>query len=127
MVVGLKTLVILGIMIFSLSALSIVVRDVNASSYGIYKNVPPSAIERLKALNHARALAQGNLTDDFVTQYTNARMPSYSVQASMSSSPPVLVEILTGVVMASIAVVALYLTFKDRRTHVHERDEILVH
>ncbi len=122
-----KKLAVLAIMILSLPFLFATIHNVNASGFGLYKNAPPSSIERLKALNRARALGQGNLTDDFISQYSNSRMPSYTVQASMVSSPPVLVEILTAAAMTCIAVAALYLTFKDRRARAHDRDELLLH
>jgi hypothetical protein len=100
----LKLLAILGLLVLALSALAMPIGRVSAAGTGLYKNVPPWWTERLKAIN------QGNSTDDFVGQYPNPNMPSYSEQDRLSNQPPqLLIEIIAAAIIVVLAVFTGYL------------------
>lgn len=104
-----KALAILTILILFLSAFSTSIWNVHAAGYGL----SPDLSARMKA--GAQAKIQGNSTEDFISQYSDQRMPSYSERARMSSlSPQVLIEILAAVIIASLAAYAAYLHRSER-------------
>jgi hypothetical protein len=105
----LKLLAVLGLLVLALSALAVPIGRVGAAGTGLYKNVPPWWTERLKAMN------QGNSTDDFVGQYSNPSMPSYSEQARLSNpSSSILIQILAAVLIVLFAAFAVYLYGTDK-------------
>lgn len=104
-----KTWAILAVLVLSLSAFSALAGDVSAGPPGLWKNTPPWWTERLKAQ------AQGNSTEDFITQYPDPRSPSYIERASMFSLPPqVLIEILAATFIVSLVAFAAYLYKSER-------------
>jgi len=99
----------LTILVLFLSAFSPLIWNVRAAGYGL----SPDLSERMKA--GAQSKAQGNSTEDFISQYSDQRMPSYGERASMLFLPPqVLIEILVAIIIASLAAFAAYLYRSER-------------
>jgi hypothetical protein len=101
-VIRLRILVILAVL-FAIAILPVLVRNVNAGGYGIWKNTPPSLTERLRAYN------QDNSTQEYIPHYTDAHAPS--IEDKVRFSEPTTSILLQASVLGGIAILVVFAVY----------------